>query len=441
MSRHHKLPVDPIPTTIESLSHDGRGITHVNKRIVFIHGALPGEKVLFKYSRIRSKNAEGYVHEVLEPSAQRIEPKCPHYGLCGGCSLQHLSRGNQIAYKQKVLLQQLQHIGGVTPESILEPLTGSEWGYRRKARLGVKYVIKKERLLVGFREQRSNRIADLERCEVLHPDIGLRLPELSALVRGLSIYEQIPQLEIAVGEETAAMVLRHLSEFTQGDREALAGYQQQTGIAIFLQSGGPASIVPLNDATVTDLFYRLPEQGLIIHFQPQDFTQVNFDINRRLVSRVLDLLDPGAGDSILDLFCGIGNFTLPLAKHGAMVTAVEGVADLVERARANATSNNIDNVQFHALDLMQADLAYPVFNHPYRKILLDPPRNGAREIIEYLDFKEVEKAVYVSCNPATLARDAGILVRDKGLTVTYAGVLDMFPHTAHVESIACFERR
>jgi 23S rRNA (uracil1939-C5)-methyltransferase len=441
MSRRKKLPSIPTPAVIESLSPDGRGITHVDNRIVFIHGALSGEQVSFNYSRIRSKNAEGYVHEVIVPSPLRIDPKCPHYGQCGGCSLQHLSVPNQIRHKQQVLLQQLQHIGGVQPAIIMEPLTGPEWGYRRKARLGVKYVIKKERLLVGFREQRSNRIADLERCEVLHPDFGGRLPALSALFRSLSNYEQIPQIEIAVGENSAAMILRHLTDFTGKDRATLAGFQQETGIAVFLQSAGPASIVPLNETTVTDLFYRLPDRDIVIHFQPQDFTQVNFDINRILIARVLDLLDPKPGEEILELFCGIGNFSLPLAGSGAQVTGVEGTSDLVARARNNAALNNIDNVEFHALDLMQEDLSFPVFRKSYRKILLDPPRSGAREIIEHLDFKGVEKILYVSCNPATLARDAGILVRDKGFTMTHAGILDMFPHTAHVESIACFERK
>ena len=441
MSRRKKFPVAPVLTTIESLSHDGRGITHVDNRIVFIHGALPGEEVLFNYSRIRSKNAEGYVHEILKPSPLRIEPTCRHYGQCGGCSLQHLSMQDQIRHKQQVLLHQLEHIGGVKPEVVMEPLTGPEWGYRRKARLGVKYVIKKERLLVGFREQRSNRIADLEGCEVLHPAFGRRLPELSTLIRSLSNYEQIPQIEIAVGEKNPAMILRHLSEFIPEDRKALSVFQRDTGISVFLQSAGPDSIVPLNDATVTDLLYYLPEEDIIIHFQPKDFTQVNFEINRKMITRVLELLDPQPGDTLLELFCGIGNLSLPLARKGVSVTSVEGTAELVERARSNAASNNIDNVEFHALDLMQEDLDYPVFNRPYRKILFDPPRNGAREIIGHLDFKHVERAVYVSCNPATLARDAGILVRDKGLTLTHAGVLDMFPHTSHVESIACFEKK
>lgn len=413
----------------------------MDNRIVFIHGALPGEKVLFNYSRIRSKNAEGYVYEVLEPSPKRIEPKCRHYGQCGGCSLQHLSVRDQIQHKQEILLQQLQRIGGVTPQTMLEPLTGPEWGYRRKARLGVKYVIKKERLLVGFREQRSNFIAELECCEVLHPDFGKRLPELTALPRNLSNFDQIPQLEIAVGENSAAMILRHLTDFTQQDLDTLAGFQQQTGIAVFLQSAGPASIVPLNEMTVTDLYYRLPAWDIEIHFQPQDFTQVNFDINLKMIAQVQELLEPHSGDTVLELFCGIGNFSLPLAKRGVYVTGVEGTLDLVKRARANAAFNHIDNVEFHVLDLIQKDLVYPVFTKPYRKILLDPPRTGAREIIEHLDFENVEKAVYVSCNPATLARDAGILVRDKGLMLTQAGVMDMFPHTAHVESIACFERK
>ena len=441
MPPRKKLPASPIHATIESISHDGRGITHVDNRIVFVHGTLPGERVLFNYSRIRSKNAEGYVHEVLEPSPQRIKPRCQHYGQCGGCSLQHLSVPDQIAHKQHILLQQLEHIGRVKPEAILGPMTGPEWGYRRKARLGVKYVFKKEKLLVGFREQRSNRIAELERCEVLHPWIGHRLTDLSTLLRGLSVYEQIPQIEIAIGDDSAAMILRHLHDLTKEDRNALAGFQRETGISIYLQSGGPTSIIPLNDATVRDLYYRLSEEDIVIHFRPQDFTQVNFEINRKLISRVLELLAPQAGDTVLELFCGIGNFSLPIARRGARVTGVEGFPDLVERARTNAEINNINNVDFHALDLMQEDLDYPVFKKTYRKMLFDPPRTGAREIIEHLDFEKVKRVVYVSCNPATLARDAGILVRDRGMTLTQAGVMDMFPHTSHIESIACFEKK
>ena len=383
-SRKKKLDTS-ILATIESLSHDGRGITHLDNRIVFIHGALPGENVLFNYSRIRSKNAEGYVHEILEPSEQRIEPRCRHFGRCGGCSLQHLSIDDQIQHKQQVLLHQLQHIGGVRPETILEPLTGPEWGYRRKARLGVKYVIKKKRLLVGFREQRSNRIADLEYCEVLHPEFGRRLSELSTLIISLSIFDQIPQLEIAVGENAAAMIMRHLTDLAQQDRDTLASFQQETGIAVFLQSAGPESIVPLNELTVTDLYYHLTEQDIVIHFQPQDFTQVNFDINRKMIARVLELLVPQTGGSVLELFCGIGNFSLPIAKNGMHVTGVEGTHELMERSRSNAAINNIDNVEFHVLDLMQEDLAYPVFRKSYNKILFDPPRTGAREIIEHLD--------------------------------------------------------
>ena len=440
MSPRKKLPRTPTAATIESLSHDGRGITHIDGRIVFIHGALPGEQVLFNYSRIRSKNAEGYVQEVQTPSPLRIQARCPHYGQCGGCSLQHLPVVEQIRHKQEVLLQQLHHIGGVQPSTILEPLTGPEWGYRRKARLGVKYVQKKQKLLVGFREQRSNYIAELERCEVLHPEFGERLAALSDLIRRLHSYEHIPQIEIAVGEGTPAMILRHLVELDTHDRELLAGFQQQNGISILLQSAGPASIVPLDARSVTDLYYCLPELDLEIHFQPQDFTQVNFDINRRLVQRVLDLLEPRQGDDILELFCGIGNFSLPLAKSGARLAGVEGAPELVERARANAAMNQMHNAAFHAIDLMQADLTYPVLSQPWNKILIDPPRTGAREVIEHLDLKHTQRLVYVSCNPATLARDAAILVQDKGFVLTHAGVLDMFPHTSHVESIACFEK-
>ena len=437
--RQNKPLPEPVRATIDSLSHEGRGVAHLGGKAVFIDGALPGETVTFRYTRRRARFAEGYAVDILQASHRRAQPKCRHYSVCGGCSLQHMSSADQIEHKQKVLLEQLRHIGNVEPASVLPPLRSPEWGYRRKARLGLKYVFKKEKLLIGFREKRSNYIADLECCEVLHPAIGQRLTELQGCIRGLDCYDQIPQLEVAIGEQVTALIFRHLVELTAADRQRLSEFQEQARISVYLQSGGPETIVPLNEQTVTDLSYRLELYGIDIHFRPDDFTQVNFDINKMMVGRVSELLEPRPGDIILDLFCGLGNFSLPLARQGAAVTGIEGSARLVQRARENAKRNGISTAGFQAIDLMQADLDVPVFKKPYNKILIDPPRTGAQEIINHLRYKGIEKLVYVSCNPATLARDAGILVRDKGLRLQQAGIMDMFPQTTHVESIALFE--
>lgn len=440
-SRRKKLPPDPIEATIESLSHEGRGIAHVDGKTVFIDGALAGETVMFRYARRRSSYAEGFVETVVQASARRIEAKCPHYELCGGCSLQHMQPADQIEHKGKVLLEQLQHIANVEPESILAPLTGPVWGYRRKARLGVKYVFKKDRVLVGFREKRSGYIADIQRCEVLHPNVGESLEGLQQLISKLSIYDQIPQIEVAVGSDTTALVFRHLRELSEQDKQTLHDFQQTSGLSIYLQASGPGSVVPLDATTNTRLSYRLEKYDIENHFLPTDFTQVNFDINESMIEQVIALLSPEPADNILDLFCGLGNFTLVLAKFSAKVTGVEGAQDLVDRAKQNAKYNNIKNVDYHALDLMKDNLDKQYLHGGYNKILLDPPRSGAQEIINQLNLKQIEKIVYVSCNPATLARDAGILVNEKGFKLKQAGVMDMFPHTAHVESIALFERK
>ena len=440
MSRRQKLPAEPVVAHIESLSHEGRGVAHVDGKTVFIDGGLPGEKVSFRFSRRRARFAEGRVLEVLQASPERVEPKCRHFDICGGCSLQHMPSRDQLEHKQGVLLEQFQHIGQVEPEQLLPPLQSSAWGYRRKARLGVKYVLKKQKLLLGFREKHSNFIADLQQCEVLHPSIGHNLTGLRDLIGSLVAYDQIPQVEVAVGQNSTALILRHLVELTDADRVRLDGFQAETKYAIYLQSGGPETITPLNQRTNTNLSYRIDGFDIDIRFRPDDFTQVNFDINNAMIQRVTDMLDLQPMDRVLDLFCGLGNFSLPVASRSARVTGIEASERLVARARENAADNGIANVDFQVLNLMQEDLAAPVLMEPYNKILIDPPRNGAKEIISHLQFKQVEKLVYVSCNPATLARDAGTLVREKGLVLKQAGVLDMFPHTSHVESVALFER-
>jgi len=430
--------LEPVRATIDDISPEGRGVAHVGGKVVFIDGALPGETVTFRYTRRRAKFAEGYAIDILQPSPRRAQPPCPHYAVCGGCSLQHMSSEDQVEHKQRVLLEQLHHIGNVQPDAMLPPLRSPELGYRRKARLGLKYVFKKAKLLIGFREKRSNYIAELDSCAVLHPAIGRRLTELRDFIRGLESYDQIPQLEVAIGDNVTALIFRHLIELSAADRQRLCDFQERSGIALYLQSGGPETVVPLNDQTATDLSYHLEPYAIDIHFRPDDFTQVNFDINMAMVARVIGLLTPSPGDSVLDLFCGLGNFSLPIARQGAAVTGIEVSERLVQRARENAARNGIGTADFLAFDLMQADLAIPAFNKTCNKILIDPPRNGAREIIEHLSFTDVDKLVYVSCNPATLARDAGILVRDKGLRLQQAGIMDMFPQTSHVESIALF---
>jgi len=431
---------EPVEAYIESLSHEGRGVTHINGKATFVDGGLPGERVLFRYFRRRGRFDEGRVMEVLEPSPDRAEPRCPHYGICGGCSLQHLAPGAQIRHKEAVLLEQLRHMGGVEPDAVLPPLTGPVWGYRRKARLGVKFVEKKGGVLVGFRERQGRLVADLTRCEVLHPAVGLRLPQLRALVGSLSVSRHIPQIEVAVGDSEAALVFRHLQPFSEKDKELLRSFASKDGVGVYLQPGGPDSITPLWPESPAPLNYRLLED-IEIQFQPADFTQVNVGINGMMVDRVLELLDPAPGDQVLDLFCGLGNFTLPLARRAMQATGVEGEHGLVERARANAARNGVGNVEFMCANLSDPIPDAPFLHACYDKVLLDPPRTGALEIISRLDFEGAKRVVYVSCNPATLARDSRVLTAEKGFRLLKAGVMDMFPHTTHIESVALFERR
>ena len=440
MSRVCKpLPQDAV-ATITALSHEGRGISRIDGKTVFIDNALPGEVVRFQYKRTRDKFDEGVAQEILIASEQRIRAPCIHADICGGCSLQHMQGSFQLRHKQGMLLEQLAHTARVRPETILPPLTGPTLGYRHKARLGVKYLVKKQHVLVGFREKRSSLIADLLQCEVLHPAVGKLLTPLKALIGSLSIFNKIPQIEVAVGETGTALVFRVLQTHSKKDGEKLGAFAEQHNIAIYLQEGGPDSIMPLLPERRTKLSYRLPEHGIEILFGPADFTQVNFAMNRLMVKRALALLAPQTSDRILDLFCGIGNFTLPIAGEASHVTGVEGAAALVEKARVNAGHNHIDNVEFHAIDLAQQGLQASFLKAQYNKLLIDPPRTGAQEIIRQLKLSVIETLVYVSCNPATLARDAGILVNESGFKLKQIGVMDMFPHTKHVESIALFAK-
>ena len=438
--RKKPLPADPVRVGIESLTHDGRGVASVDGKRVFIHGALPGEEVSFTYTDVRRDYAEGTVCEVHEPSAIRVSPRCPSFGVCGGCSFQHVADAAQIEEKQKLLVEQFQRIGRLGEFALFPPLTGPGWGYRHKARLGVKYVAKKGRVLVGFRERSSPFITDLEACPVLHPRVGERLMALSDLIGSLSIKDRLPQIEVAVGDDRAALVFRVLEDPDAGDLLKLSAFADEFGFEIHLQRHGPDSVVPLKQGTAERLSYALPQQGVAFSFKPTDFTQVNIDINRSMVSRVMTLLDPQSDDCVLDLFCGIGNFTLPLATRARWVVGVEGGAEAVERGRENALANGLANVEFHVADLTQSLEGRPWADRDYDKILLDPSRAGAEEVLAGIPRWGARRIVYVSCNPSTLARDAGILVNTHGYRLVRAGVMDMFPQTAHVESIALFEK-
>ena len=440
MSRRKRLSAEPVTVTIESLSHEGRGITHVAGKAVFVDGGLPGEKVIIQYTRQHSRYGEAKILEILQPSPERINPRCEHFGICGGCSFQHVNPEYQIRHKQKILLEQLQHIGGVQPEIILPPLTGPVWGYRRRARLGAKYVDKKKKLLIGFREKNSPFIADIKHCEVLHPAVGSILEDLQKLISQLSVYRQLPQVEVAVADNVTVLVFRHLADLTEVDIELLINFEIDKNINIYLQPGGLDSIKPLTPERAVDLFYILPDQQISFNFLPVDFIQINRHINNVMINLAMELLDLSGQDNVLDLFCGLGNFSLPMARKCRHVTGVEGDAGLIDRARINAERNNIDNIEFHVADLSCDDLQGSSNGPGYGKILLDPPRVGAMEIINRMDFHETTRLVYVSCNPATLARDAGTLVKNKGFRLHRAAVMDMFPHTSHIESIALFTR-
>lgn len=445
MSRKHRrrkpLPVEPVNINIESLSHEGRGIGRIEGKTVFVDGALPGEEVEMIYTFQRGKFDEGRVHKVLKSSDDRVEPPCKHFSVCGGCSMQHLSSDAQIAHKQSILNEQFQHFAQTQPENWLEPLQADLLGYRRKARLGVRYVIKKERTLIGFREKYSNFLADIESCPVLMGRVSELLKPLSQLIDSMDGRQFIPQIEVANGDDKTALIVRHLKPMSDSDRSRWVEFAQNRELVIYLQPKGPATIHriwPVEDEAAR-LAYRLDSFNVKLDQQPLDFAQVNASINQKMVPFAIELLDIQPQDQVLDLFCGLGNFTIPLATKAKFVVGVEGVSDMVERGSQNARLNKLDNVEFHQADLT-SDLSDKPWNQrQYDKILIDPARSGALEVINNIVQFNAEKIVYVSCNPATLARDSGELVK-AGYKLSKAGVMDMFPHTTHVESIALFER-
>ncbi len=432
-------PAAPQEALIVGLAHDGRGIARIDGKVVFVQGALPGETVMLRVLRRRRQLDEAALVEVLTASPERVEPRCAHFGLCGGCSLQHLAPAAQLAVKQTQLLDDLARLGRVEPQRVLAPLEGPVWGYRRRARLGVKYVHKKGRVLAGFRERESPYLADIRQCEVLLP--GLRdLPEaLAALVETLSIRERIPQVEVAVGDIRTAFVFRVMQAPSEADAAALAQFGRQYHADIYLQSGGPDTVRAL-EGEHPPLRYRIAAADVVLEFGPLDFVQVNAATNDAMVARALAELDAGPADAVLDLFCGLGNFTLPLARRAAHVTGVEGDAALVAKARANAALNAIDNTQFATENLFEATGWGGWARARYARVLLDPPRAGASTVVQNMGEWGPERVVYISCHPGSLARDAGILVETQGYRLVAAGVMDMFPQTTHVESIAVFER-
>jgi len=438
--RKPKLPQGDFEAQIQSLSHDGKGVARINEKATFIQGALTGEKITFRYTNRKKSYDEGLVTSVIEASPDRVQPKCAHYEICGGCSLQHLDSDKQIEAKQQVLLDNLEHIGKVSAQSILPPLTNdSVWGYRRKARLGVKNVPKKGKVLVGFRERASSFVADLTLCPVLHPRVGELLPQLSELVEGLSINAKLPQVEVAMDDEQCVLIFRILEDLTDTDIAAIKAFGEAHNIIPYTQRGGPDTVVPLSGIPA-DLHHALPDQHLELGFLPGDFTQVNTDINRKMINRALDMLDLNQNDTVLDLFCGVGNFTLPLATQAGTVVGVEGDEGLVQRAKSNAERNKLPNVDFYAANLYEELKPQPWLNQHFNKALIDPPRSGALEILPLINKMGIETLLYISCYPGTLARDAGVLVNEMGYTLVSTGVMDMFPHTGHVESIALFKK-
>ncbi|KZY30124.1 23S rRNA (uracil(1939)-C(5))-methyltransferase [Alcanivorax sp. HI0083] len=438
--RRKQLPETPEPASIETLSHDGRGIARRDGKTTFIDNALPGEEVMFKFTYMRRKFDEGKAVEIVTASPDRVTPPCEHSALCGGCSLQHMSPEVQVARKEAVLREQLQHFGGLEPEEWLAPLTGPVTGYRSKARLGVKYVEAKGETLVGFREKRNSFIAQLRTCEVLIPDVGHRLSELRTLMHGLESRSRIPQIELAAGDDDVALIIRHLDPLPEADQQALLGFCQNLGWHCYLQPGNESTVHRIwPEGGEQRLYYKHPSAGVELAFHPTDFTQVNAEINRKMVPLALDLLDISPEHTVLDLFCGLGNFTIPAAKRAGKVVGVEVSQAMVERGYENARRNGLENLEFHAWDLSQDISGQAWAREAYDRILIDPPRTGALEMVKLMPRLGASKIVYVSCNPATLARDAGELIA-LGYRLKAAGVMDMFPHTTHVESIAVFEK-
>jgi 23S rRNA (uracil1939-C5)-methyltransferase len=432
---------EPETATIVAVAHDGRGIADSDGKKTFVAGALEGENVTFVRRKFHRNFDEAELLEVHEASPDRIEAKCEAFGRCGGCSLQHVTAEQQRVIKDQALRDNLERIGRVEPASWLEPMTGPVWNYRRRARLAVKDVYGKGRTLVGFRERHAPYITDMNRCEVLAAPLDSMISELSELIGGLSIRARLPQIETAVAENDIALVFRVLESPSAEDVARLRAFGEHHDLRIYLQTGGLDTVALLYpDAVAESLFYTLPEFDVRVDFEPIDFVQVNNDINQRMVHFAVEQLDAGADDRVLDLFCGIGNFSLPLGRKAGTVLGVEGEQSLVRRATENAARNGLANVTFRVADLGKIDGTESWVREGWERMLLDPARSGAAEVVTRMHLFKPERIVYVSCHPGTLARDAGTLVHEQGYKLETAGIIDMFPHTAHVESIAVFTK-
>ena len=431
------------PLFIESLDHEGRGVAHRDGKAIFVDGALTGELVETSSYRKKENYEQAQVTRIVKASPFRVAPRCQWFGVCGGCTHQHLHEAAQVAAKQRVLEDCFAHIGKVRAETMLSPIHGPTWGYRTKARLSVRNVPKKGGILVGFHERKSSYVADMLGCEVLPGHVGGLLPEMRQMVEGLSIRDRLPQIEVAVGEQVTVLVLRILEPLTAADEDKVRAFANVHGVQIWLQPKGPDTSQPFYPLDAPALSYTLPEFGLDMPFRPTEFTQVNHGINRMLIRRAIRLLDPQPGERIADFFCGLGNFTLPIARRGAEVLGVEGSSALIARAIENARLNKLaERTRYQVMNLFEMAPEILAALGRFDKWLVDPPRDGAIELVKSLpeDGSGPAKIVYVSCSPATLARDAAVLVHAKGYQLKAAGVANMFPHTAHVESIAMFER-
>jgi 23S rRNA (uracil1939-C5)-methyltransferase len=437
VARELTPPAAALEADVVDLDHDGRGVARVAGKAVFIEGALPGERVRFRVLKRRSQFDEAALTEIIVASPDRVQPQCAHFGICGGCSLQHLAPGAQILAKERQLLGTLERIGRVRPARVFAPIRGMDFAYRRRARLGVKYVHKKGRVLAGFRERAKPYLADLRRCEILLARFATLPQELAALVETLSVRDKVPQVEVAGGDQVAALVFRVMQPPSADDRSKLEAFGARLGVQIYLQTGGLATIQPLSGAALP-LAYAVDGGRVTLEFGPADFVQINREVNAAMVQAAADLLEPTPADSVLDLFCGLGNFTLPLARRARCAVGIEGDEGLVAKARANGARNAIETAEFHRDNLFEPGGLGPWSARTYDLVLLDPPRAGALAIMERMAQWRPRRVVYISCHPGSLARDAGILV-GQGFQLTGAGVMDMFPHTTHVESIAVFE--
>lgn len=442
--RRKQIPKGIHTATIEALSHDCRGIAKIEGKTVFIQGALPEEVIEFSYTNKKKDYDEGKVEQILSASELRQTPPCQHFDSCGGCQIQHLSTSEQILQKQAILLDLLKRFSKTTPVKLLAPLTSESLHYRNKARLSVRYVEKKQAVLIGFRERNNSRfIADINRCEILHKQTGTHLMEMRELLNTLDDKDSIAQIELAAGDEDQALIIRHLKALSENDKNKLKRFSDSYQYKVFLQPSGPDSIhlfYPESDDTF--LSYKLPDFNLTFKFHPSDFTQVNAGINRQMVNQAVSLIAADKQDKILDLFCGLGNFSLALASRSFEVKGIEGSEDMVARAAMNARLNQIENCTFAAANLDDANQVRQLFqqHQGFNKLLIDPPRSGALEIVKQISDLNPKVILYISCNPVTLARDTDILVNQHQYKLQAAGVMDMFPHTTHVESIALFHR-